>query len=93
MLLEDLQKWNSTKRGPRSNNVFNARFRQYLQIKGILPADGRLPASAMPSVVEAFIDEIRDGPDITLPLMDWSSELSSLWNKELILLLSQEFFQ
>ncbi|KZT04246.1 uncharacterized protein LAESUDRAFT_761364 [Laetiporus sulphureus 93-53] len=81
------------RRGPRSNNAFNARFRQYLRIKGILPADGRLPASAMPSVVEAFIDGIGDGPDITLPLMDWSSELSSLWNKELILLLSREFLQ
>ncbi|KZT12281.1 uncharacterized protein LAESUDRAFT_754761 [Laetiporus sulphureus 93-53] len=29
------------RRGLRSNNVFNARFRQYLGIKGILPADGR----------------------------------------------------
>ncbi|KZT01500.1 uncharacterized protein LAESUDRAFT_763635 [Laetiporus sulphureus 93-53] len=66
-----------SRRGPRDNNALNARFRQYLRSKGVLPIDGGLPVGASPSVVKAFIDGTGDGPDIAMPLVDWTSELSS----------------
>ncbi|KZT05415.1 uncharacterized protein LAESUDRAFT_760288 [Laetiporus sulphureus 93-53] len=86
-----LTKRTKSQRGPRDNNTLNARFRQYLRSKGVLPIDGGLPVGASPSVVEAFIDGTGDGPDIAMLLVDWTSELSSQWNRELILLLSREF--
>lgn len=39
------------------------------------------------------MDGSGDGPDIGVPVFDWASELSSRWNKEMILLLSREFLQ
>lgn len=39
------------------------------------------------------MDGSGDGPDIGQPLIDWNGELSSRWNKEMILLLCREFLQ
>ncbi|KZT05325.1 uncharacterized protein LAESUDRAFT_760214 [Laetiporus sulphureus 93-53] len=81
------------RKGPRDNNLFNARFRDYLRSRHVLPISGVRPQSATPDAVQAFADGSGDGPDIAAPLIDWNHELSSRWNKEVVFLLSRDFLQ
>ena len=49
--------------------------------------------TALPDVVDSWLDELGNGPDTNNLLWDWRHSMSWVWNSEVIIILAKGFIQ